>query len=122
MSPSPALVTTATASRLAMSLSHRLTAGYVAEQPACVSAAPNTSGTRYRQGMSRGRTETTAGAAPLLAGQTSIDDVLEQPYDLTPQLPLHWAALAAGQRLHAARNSPGAPISPPNDEAGNDHD
>ncbi|UKA73457.1 hypothetical protein [Arthrobacter sp. FW306-06-A] len=70
--------------------------------------------------MSRGRMESTAAAAPLLAGQTSIDDVLEQPYDLTPQLPFHWAVLVAGQRLHAARNSPTATTSPPNAEAGND--
>ncbi|MDE8669944.1 hypothetical protein PY310_15285 [Pseudarthrobacter sp. H3Y2-7] len=70
--------------------------------------------------MSRGRMETTAGAAPLLAGQTSIDDVLEQPYDLTPQLPLHWAALIAGQRLHSAGDSPGAAASSPHAEAGND--
>jgi hypothetical protein len=37
--------------------------------------------------MPRGRMESTAGADPLLAGQTSIDDVLEEQYDLTPQLP-----------------------------------
>lgn len=71
--------------------------------------------------MPRGRTETTAGAAPLLAGQTSIDDVLEQPYDLTPQLPLQWAALIADQRLHNAGDSPAAPDSSPQEEAGNDH-
>lgn len=34
--------------------------------------------------------ESRAGAAPLLAGQTSIDDVLEQAYDLTPQLIVHF--------------------------------
>lgn len=62
--------------------------------------------------------KSTAGASPLLTGQTSIDDVLEQPYDLTPQFPLHWGSFVTGQRLHTARNSGGASTSSRNAEAG----
>ncbi len=51
--------------------------------------------------MARGRAENKPGAAHLLAGQTSIDDVLKEKYDLTPQLPLHWAALRTLPRAGA---------------------
>lgn len=36
--------------------------------------------------------ENKPGTPRLLAGQMSIDDVLKEQYDLTPQLPLNWAA------------------------------
>lgn len=41
--------------------------------------------------MPRGRAEDRPGDRRPLAGQTSIDDLLKERYDLTPQLPLHWA-------------------------------
>ena len=53
--------------------------------------------------------ENMPGAAHLLAGQTSIDDVLREKYDLTPQLPLHWAAFETnppGRRRDAAGSAP----------------
>ncbi|WP_156372470.1 hypothetical protein [Arthrobacter sp. Leaf337] len=40
--------------------------------------------------MPRGRSGIEAGAIHPLAGQLSIDDVLRDRYDLTPQLPLYW--------------------------------
>lgn len=41
------------------------------------------------------------GTPLLLAGQTSIDDVLKEQYDLTPQLPLHWAVF---ESTHSGRH------------------
>ncbi|MFF1254385.1 hypothetical protein ACFVYC_18095 [Pseudarthrobacter sp. NPDC058329] len=63
--------------------------------------------------MPRAPMDSAAGAANLLTGQTSIDDVLQEQYDLTPQLPLHWASLVTGKRLHAARDAAGALASAP---------
>ena len=40
--------------------------------------------------MPRGRSGIEAGAIHPLAGQLSIDDLLRDRYDLTPQLPLYW--------------------------------
>ena len=40
--------------------------------------------------MSRGRSGIEPGAIHPLAGQLSIDDLLRDKYDLTPQLPLYW--------------------------------
>nr|AFK89358.1 hypothetical protein [Arthrobacter sp. J3.40]AFK89610.1 hypothetical protein [Arthrobacter sp. J3.53] len=57
--------------------------------------------------------DSATGTASLLPGQTSIDDVLKEQYDLTPQLPLRWAAPGSSQRLYPARDAAGAPPSAP---------
>ena len=61
--------------------------------PRVCSACPSRGS--YRQDMPRGRMENMPGAPHLLAGQTSIDAVLKEQYDLAPQLPLHWAPFRA---------------------------
>lgn len=70
----------------------------------------------YRQDMPRGRVENTPGARRLLAGQTSIDDVLKEQYDLTPQLPLHWVAFETtppGRRSDTGPTAAGQKCGPP---------
>jgi hypothetical protein len=59
--------------------------------------------------------ENRPGAPHLLAGQTSIDDDLKEKYDLTPQLPSHWAAFetaSPGRRRDAADSAPTPPARP----------
>ena len=45
--------------------------------------------------MPRGRAGSEPGAIHPLTGQLSIDDLLRDRYDLTPQLPLYWTPYEA---------------------------